>query len=401
MGDSTNRRGFLKGVAAAASFSIMARATAQGDAANARIRAGLIGLGGRGKMIGDMLQAHGGYELVAVADYFPEVARERGAGWAVPPERCHSGLLGYRRLLENQLDAVFLETPPYCFPSHVEAAVEAGLHVYMAKPVACDVPGTLRVQEAARKTTEAGRQFLIDFQTRTDPLYIEGIRRVHAGEIGALGLISSLYTDEGFPDPPLANTVEDRLQHLIWVNDNALGGGYLVNAGIHAIDVALWLAQAAPVSAVGTSRAVRAEPHGDSHDVFSLTYEFENGLLMNHRGEHLRNRFSFRCDNIAHGQEGYLETAYSGEVAMPAIRGGWGGGPVQNLYEEGARRNIDAFHERVISGSSDDSTVAPSINANLAVLLGREAAARSARVTWDQLLAENTPLEPDLSGLLE
>ena len=45
-----------------------------------------------------------------------------------------------------------------------------------------------------------------------------------------------------------------------------------------------------PVSAMGASRIGRSDPHGDSHDVFSVTYEFPNGMILNHRGEHLKNR---------------------------------------------------------------------------------------------------------------
>lgn len=399
MKTSVNRRGFLKGVAAGASVAMMTRASAQGSAANSKIRAGVIGLGGRGVMIAKMVRDHGGYDLTAVADYFPAVAEGVGEQLGVPKKNRFSGLSGYKRLLDTDVEAVFLETPPYCFPDHVEAAVESGRHVYMAKPIACDVPGTLRVQAAAQKAQTGKKVFLIDFQMRTEPLVIEGVQRVQKGEIGALSLLSSTYTDEGFPDPPLTDTVASRLQNLVWVNDNALGGGFLVNAGIHAIDVALWLAGANPVAASGASRIARNEPHGDSHDVYSITYEFPDGLFLNHRGEHLGNRFGFHCECAAYCREGYLDTAYDGQVRMLGIREGWRGGEVKGLYPEGAQRNIKTFHQYVLDGDCSNPTVEPSVNATLTTLLGREAAERKARLTWDQLLAENRRLEPNLSGL--
>ena len=68
-------------------------------------------------------------------------------------ERRFSGLDACKRLLAVKPDAVFLETPPYFFPIHAQAAVEAGCHVYMAKPVAVDVPGCLRILEAGRAAT--------------------------------------------------------------------------------------------------------------------------------------------------------------------------------------------------------------------------------------------------------
>lgn len=393
---SVSRRNFLGGMAATVAAAQLARPA---RAAEGKIRAGLIGAGGRGNMMAQFIQAHGGYELAAVADYFPEVAEEAGAQFGVPAGRRFSGLDGYKRLLDCGLDAVFLETPPYCFPDHTEAAVAAGCHVFMAKPVACDVPGCLRVREAARRAQAAGKVFLVDFQTRTDPLFIEGIDRVHRGEIGPLGLLASMYTDEGFSDPPFEDTVANRLRRLIWVNDNDLGGGYLVNAGIHAVDVALWIAGSVPVAATGMSRVIRDDPHGDSHDIYAVTYEFAGGLLQQHRGEHLRNKFSFHSDCTAHGQKGFLETGYSGSVILRAMEGDWEGGVVQDLYPNGAKRNIAAFHDCVLKGDCANPTVEPSINANLATILGRDAAERRTRLTWDEMLRENRSIEPNLKGL--
>ncbi len=396
---SITRRGFLGGVAGAAALNIVRTASAKDTPETPKIKAGLIGVGGRGNMIAQFIQEHGGYELAALADYFPEVVTAAGTRFGVSEKNCFSGLMGYKRLLESGVEAVFLETPPYCFPDHVEAAVAAGRHVYMAKPVACDVPGCLRVSDAAKRATADKKVFLIDFQTRTDPFFIEGVERVHRGEIGALGMLSSLYTDESFSDPPLTGNAESRLQHLVWVNDDALGGSYLVNAGIHAIDVALWLARATPVSAVGASRVARNEPHGDSHDVYSLTYEFADGLILNHRGEHLKNKFGFHCECAAYGQYGNLESGYSSNVAILSKDKDWPGGPVKDLYAAGARRNIAAFHDCIVNANYANPSVEPSINATLTTLLGREAALRRTRVTWDDMIKENRRLEPDLRGL--
>lgn len=88
--------------------------------------------------------------------YFQEVADACGDGLGVDTSRRFSGLEGYRRLIESGVEAIALETPPYFFPEHARAAVDAGLHVYMAKPVAVDVWGCLEIEAAARKA--AARQ---------------------------------------------------------------------------------------------------------------------------------------------------------------------------------------------------------------------------------------------------
>jgi len=398
-GNGMTRRGFVAGTAAALSLGVVRPGAVRGTAANGRIKAGVIGLGGRGRMIAGMLQKHGGYEITAVADYFPQVANAAGDQFEVPAAQRFSGLSGYKQLIAADVEAVFMETPPYCFCEHVEAAVAAGRHVYIAKPLACDVPGCLRIKKAAQQAQKQNKVFLCDFQTRTDPFFIEGVKRVHDGAIGEVGLLSSEYNDESFADPPLTATVESRLQHLIWVNDEALGGSYLVNAGIHAVDVALWIAGEMPTSATGASRIVRAEPHGDSHDVYSVTYEFANGMILNHRGEHLKNRSEFRCDCLAQGRDGFLESGYTSRVRILGNRTGYRGGDVVNLYPRGAERNIDTFHRCVTQGDCTNSTIEPSINATLATILGREAARRRTKLTLNDVLKENRRLEPNLSGL--
>lgn len=394
------RRSFISSAGAAAiSFTIVKPESVCGTWANSRIEAGCIGLGNRGNMIAGMLERHGGYRITAVADYFSNIAQAAGEKYKVAKERRFSGLSGYQKLIGSKVDAVFMETPPYCFPEHVEAAVKAGCHVYIAKPLGCDVPGCLKIARMAEKAKANDKVFLVDFQTRTDPFYIEGVKRVQDGVIGKIGLLSSEYNDESFSDPPKTANIESRLQHLIWVNDNELGGSYLVNAGIHAIDVGLWIAGQKPISAMGSSRITRREPHGESHDVYSITFEFADGLILNHRGEHLKNRFEFRCDCFAQGRDGYLETGYTSRVRILGNRGGYRGGDVVNLYPSGAERNIDTFYKCVTNSIYENPTVEPSVNSTLTTILGREAAERNTKLTWDEVMRENKKLEVDYTGL--
>jgi myo-inositol 2-dehydrogenase/D-chiro-inositol 1-dehydrogenase len=397
-----NRRQFLGGtVAAAASFTIMKPSNVRGTQANSRIEVGCIGFGGRGTLIAGMLKEHKGYQVTSVADYFPEVSTEAGEKFAVAENRRFSGLSGYKKLIDSKVDAVFCETPPYCFAEHVSAAVNAGCHVYLAKPVACDVPGCLTVAEMGKKATETKKVFLVDFQMPTDPFIIEAVRRVHEGDIGPVAMVSSFYTDDGFRDPPKTETIESRLRHLIWVNDVDLGGGMIVNADIHAIDAALWIAASTPISAMGCSRVGKSDAHGDTAYVYSLTYQFENGLIMNHQGEHLRNTKGFSCGCFAYGPQGYLEANYQGKAWIHGNRKAYRGGEVTNLYVEGIKRNLDKFYNSIVGGMYDNPTVQPSVNSTLATILGRQAARRNTRVTWDEMIRENEKLEVDFTGLKE
>lgn len=405
-----SRRRFLGGTlavtAAASSLSVLrSRAAEQPATAPAKpaefarkLKLGVLGCGGRGSWIAKLFQKHGGYEMFAVADYFQSVADTCGDTLGVDKARRFSGLSGYRRLMESGVEAVALETPPCFFPEHTRAAVERKLHVYMAKPVAVDVPGCLAVETAAQKATADRRVFLVDYQIPTDPHNLEVVKMIRAGEIGKMVALNSHYFAGSFGDPPLTATIESRLRSLIWCNDVAIGGGHHVNACIHAVDAALWIAEQRPLAAMGLSRIGRPDPHGDSHDVFELVFEFANGLIMSHCGKHLNNQLGFDVICQVLGQTGHAQICYGGKASLRGLENGCEG-EVQKLYEAGAVRNIGKFYDCVVGESFANDTVRRSVDGALATILGRQASLRRTRLTWDELLKENKRLEVDLRGL--
>jgi len=396
-----NRRRFMaQSAAAATGFAIMKPSLVRGFEANGRIEVGFVGLGGRGSLIAGMIaNNHKGYQIVSIADYFDHVVQPKGEQLGVAKERRFCGLSAYKGVIDSKVDAMFLETPPCFFPEHVAASVDAGCHVYFAKPVACDVPGCLSILESGRKATKDKQVFLVDFQVPTDEFNIETVKRCREGLIGRIGMICSIYCDEAFGDPPKTATIESRLTNLIWVNDIELGGGMLVNAGIHAVDAALWLAGERPVSAMGASRVVNANHHGNTRDVYSITYQFANGLILNHRGEHLRNTHAFLCRCMAWGDAGYAEIGYMDKAWARGNKGGYAGGEIQNLYAAGIDRNLTKFEKAVRDSNYENDTLQRSVDSTLTVILGREAGMRNGLLTWDEMLKENKKLDFDTTGL--
>jgi predicted dehydrogenase len=268
----------------------------------------------------------------------------------------------------------------------------------MAKPVAVDVPGCRVIEQAADKAKARRRCFLVDYQMPTDPHNQQVVKLVNAGEIGRVVAVNSHYYAGQFADPPLAPTIESRLRSLVWVNDVALGGGYHVNACVHAIDAALWVASGRPVSALGLSRLSRPDPHGDSHDVFSLLFEFENGVILSHRGKHLNNLTGFDVACEIQGETGYAAIRYGGKAFLRGRENAYNG-EVQNLYDAGAVANIAKFYQAVVQGDLTHDTVRRSVDGALTTILGREAGRRRARLTLAELFKEDRRLEVDLKGL--
>jgi predicted dehydrogenase len=393
-----SRRQFVGGAIASAAATPWLSVRVAGQEAKRKIKLGVVGNGGRGGWIAKLFQKHGGYEMHAVADYFQAVADKCGDALGVDKARRFPGLSGYKKLIDSGVEAIAIEDIPYFYPEQAAAAVAAGLHIYMAKPVAVDVPGTMAIGNLARECTRKQRVFLVDYQMPTDPHHVEILKRIREGGLGKLAQVNTTGISGGFPDPALTATIESRMQGLIWVNDIALGCDNVGNYDIHAIDTAVWVIGQRPVAAMGASAITRPDPHGDSRDVCSVVFEYADGLVHNHFGQALGNNNDGILDCRVHGPKANAALSYWGKAF---IRGGDKHyvGKVENLYEAGAVRNIEAFHRNVTEGRFENETALRSVDSTLAVILAREAAARHGRLAMDDLIKENRKLTVNLDGL--
>lgn len=388
------RRAFLAG-AAASTFTLLKPSLVSGTEANSAIALGMIGCGGRGTWIARLFQGTGKYRFVACADYFQDRVAGFGKRFQVRPDRRYATLSGYRRLLESELDAVAIESPPYFHPEQAAAAVNAGKHVYVAKPVAIDVPGCLSIAESGRKATARKQVFLVDFQTRADKLYREAVRRVHGGDISKLVCGKAHYPWQGSGSGTNSTNPEECLRQ--WYCTLALSGDVIVEQDIHTLDVATWFVNADPLRAFGAGgRAIRK--FGNIWDHFSVTYWFPGDFILTFTSvkmiPHVKDEI--RCDVFGSG--GMVHTDYFGDVY---IRGNkpYEGGAMSNLYTTGASSNIEDFHRFVTGGDYSNTTVAPSVRSNLTSVLGRTAAYAGTVVTWEEMMRAKVKLEPDLKGL--
>lgn len=398
-----SRRGFIAGASVATAATVLQAKTAFGYQANSKVSIGLIGCGGRGTWIANLFKEHGGYEIAAVHDYFPDRANAAGDKFGVDASARFSGLKGYERLLEK-VDAIMIESPPYFHPEQAAAGVAAGKHVYVAKPIAVDVPGCKSIEQSGADATKAGLCFLVDFQTRADQYYIESIRRVHEeNALGKFAFGESTY-HAGIPwvrqkEAALEAATNPEAKLAAWGLDQVLSGDIITEQNIHTIDVMSWIMDAPPVCAFGTGgRKVR--DYGDCWDTFSITFKYADnvGIAFSSRQfpghgsqpEGIRNRMF--------GVDGVLETAYGGDTL---IRGKnfYRGGKSPAIYKEGAVTNIATFHKSIQDGDCTNSTVAPSVRSNLCTILGRTAAYKGEIVYWDDLLKCDVKLDPKLEGV--
>jgi myo-inositol 2-dehydrogenase/D-chiro-inositol 1-dehydrogenase len=142
MSQSITRREFLKAGVALGALPLASMVHAHGSD---RIKVGLVGCGGRGTGAAiDCLRADEGTVIWALGDIFEDRLSASYEGLKeqfpervqVASERRFVGFDAYKKVLESGIDLVLLCTPPAFRPIHFLAAVEAGTHVFMEKPVA-------------------------------------------------------------------------------------------------------------------------------------------------------------------------------------------------------------------------------------------------------------------------
>lgn len=404
----TSRRDFLRRSSVAALALPGVAASAAADPAPARkIRLGMIGCGRRGTWIGKLFQEHGGYDIAACADYFPDRLDTYGEAFGVPANRRFAGLSGARRLAESgAVEAVAIESPPFFHPQQAALAIDAGLHVYLAKPVAVDVPGCRTIAETGRAAAARKLCMLVDFQARTDPFMTEAMRRVAAGAIGSVAFGEAFYHgDDPFTArregaPELAadpDNAEKRLR--AWGLDRAFSGDIVVEQAVHVLDMLAWGLGRAPVDATATgARAVR--PAGTSFDNFTAVLRYGDGLGVTFSHCQIKGHDTVPSGIRLRlfGSSGVLEAAYAGDTLIRGTqfyRGGRSGG----LFKDGAVANIAAFHASILAGRCANETVEPSVQGNLLAILVREAAYAGRPLRWEDLLKSAPAVDGKLAGL--
>lgn len=327
---SIGRRKFLKQSSAigagvvATTLPMAAHAHIAGDDA---IRIALIGCGGRGR--GAAVQALSTKEnvkLVAMAEAFRDRLDEAyttiknelenkeidAARFAVDEEAKFVGFDAYQKAIELA-DVVILATPPGFRPIHFDAAIKAGKHVFMEKPVATDAPGIRMVLETAKLAKEKKLNVVVGLQRHYQTVYREWVDRIHGGVIGDI-TSGSVYWNGGgvWVRPRKEGMTEMEYQMRNWYYFNWLCGDHIVEQHIHNIDVANWVLQGYPVRAQGMGgRQVRTgKEYGEIFDHHFVEFEYDNGAVISSQCRHIKG-----CMNRV--SESFLGT--NGSAPKPGI----------------------------------------------------------------------------------
>ncbi len=368
------------------------------------LKAGLIGCGGRGTGAAmNFVDAGPNLQIVALGDVFQDrmdncrtvLKTERNI--EIPDENCFIGFDSYEKVINSGVDVVLLCTPPHFRPAHVEAAVNAGKHIFMEKPCAVDPVGARSVRISAKKAEQLGLCIISGTIRRSQKDYMETQRRVANGEIGDIvsahvirngGALWRVKRKSGWTD----------MEYMIrnWVNFCWLSGDHPVEMFVHEVDVMNWFIGKTPVKAIGWGGRQR-RISGDQYDFFSFEYLYDNGIRA-HCAARQVNGCSNLKEEIILGTKGYANCSgilygHDGteiwKYPYPAEEDTENKWKVPEPFVQEHIRLVTAIRTGKYVNDAEDQ-----VNSTLMVIMGRMSAYTGKDVTWDEVLNSDLYLGP-------
>ena len=314
-----SRRAFLQqaavlGTATCGALSLARSAHAAGSGV---IKVGLIGCGGRGSgAAANAMNAGKDVRLVAMADVFaerieaarPQLKKKYPDQFMVDDAHAFVGFDGYQKVIQSDVDVVLIACTSHFHCVYLKAAVDAGKHVFVEKPVAVDPAGVRIAMAASEEARKKNLSVVSGFCWRYDDGVRETIQRIRDGAIGEIVAVQG--TRLGGPYVLRARQPgwsEMQYQFQNWYHFNWLSGSDPVQNLVHQIDNASWvLSDAEPATAWGMGgRQVCTDPnqYGDELDHHAIVYEYADGKRFFAHGRHIPGCFN-QAAVIALGTKG-------------------------------------------------------------------------------------------------
>lgn len=404
----------LGGVAATTELSSARAAQAMGDK---EIKIAVIGCGGRGSDAAvQALSTKGKVTLWAMADAFEKriddslerIKRNLERSWGsdaaerikstiqVPKERQFAGLDAFQHAINSGVDVVIHATPPGFRPHHVEAAIQAGKHLFTEKPLAVDAPGVRKVLAAGKMADEKGLCVGVGLQRHHDPAYVETVKRLQDGAIGDI-LLTRVYWNSGplwlrtrgdFYRTYGHEPTEMEYQVNNWYYFNWLCGDHIVEQHIHNIDVSNWVKQSHPISAQGAGGRERrtAPDFGQIFDHHVVEFTYEDGSTMLSECRHMEGCWN-QVAEFATGSRGRANIS-GGRIATPD--GEW-------KYEGERADPYQLEHDRLFAAIREGKSyneMEYGAHSTMTAIMGRMATYSGKMIEWDKAINSEIDLSP-------
>ena len=364
------------------------------------LRIGLVGCGGRGTgAAADALKADGNLKLVAMGDIFPDrlkssletLSKQDIAKKIDVPDKHHFiGFDAYQKVIAES-DVVLLATPPHFRPIHMQAAIEAGKHVFAEKPVAVDAPGVRKVLAICEAAKKKNLSVVSGLALRYSNAYREIVKRIHEGAIGTIRTLQANdFRGPIWVKPRQADWTDMEYHLRNWYYFTWLSGDFNVEQHVHMLDVCSWIMKDEyPVRAYGTGgRQVRTgAEYGNIYDHHSVTYEYQDGEKL-----FATCRQMAGCSNdISVHAAGTKGIATLDRRAMQIDSG-------EKWRYTGEKNNHSVTeHEELFASIRNGKAINNGdymTKSTLLAIMGRMATYTGQTITWDQALNSQEDLSP-------
>ncbi|MBU6414177.1 MAG: Gfo/Idh/MocA family oxidoreductase [Planctomycetes bacterium] len=367
-----------------------------------RLKVGVIGCGGRGTgAAADILAASPDVEIWALGDMFPDRVKGSLDGLKgletdlasrvnVAPERQFTGFDAYKQVIASGVDIVICATAPHFRPMHLAAAIEAGKHAFIEKPVAVDPAGVRAVIAASKLAQQKNLSIVCGTQRRHEKSYLEALARIKDGAIGDPVAARCYWNQGGLWVKTQSQDMTDMEWQLRnWLYFTWLSGDHIVEQHVHNLDVMNWIIGANPVRcwAMGGREVRKAPEYGHIFDHFAVEYEYPNGVVGNSFCRQIEGCVN-RVEEVVHGTKGTITTS-PGRANITGPNAWKFAGQNNNPYRQ---EHVD-FMAGIMSNKPLNQGIRIA-ESTLTAIMGRMAAYTGKAITWDQAMNSKLDLSP-------
>jgi len=362
-----------------------------------RLRGGVIGSGGRGRLLTAEFKEIG-VEVAAVCDVY-EPNLQAGLKVASSGAKPYQN---YKRLLEDKsLDVVIIATPDHWHAQMTSDAVEAGKDVYLEKPMAHTIEEGFRMIEAVRRTK---RIVQVGTQRRSYDVFQEAKKIMDSGVTGPVRLVNAWWLNttpsalagrepKGRLDwdqwlGPAPKRPLDPLRFGHWYYFWDYSGGMMIGQGAHVIDAIHWLMNSdypVAVTAAGKSTMTGAEVP----ETTTMAVEYPNYLAVFTVG-YKAMRYALTLDQLKqfHGSKARFDVGRESYALYPEDPKAVEPKPTVERRSPGSfgpatRAHIRNFLECVRSRQEPNATVEMGQSTNIVLSMAMQALRSGRRIRYN------------------
>jgi predicted dehydrogenase len=307
----------------------------------------------------------------------------------------------YKTLLEKEKpDGVIIATPLHQHAHIAIDCMQSGLHVFCEKSMSRTIEETKQMYDAHLSTN---RILQVGHQRLFNPLYLEGMQRIHNGKLGTIGQIRAYWHRNNNWRRDLPNNDKSFERQINWRLYKEYSAGLLTELMSHQIQVANWALQQAPVSVMGTGSIRYWKDGREVNDNVALIYSYADGTQFVY--DSMISNKKYGLEEQIMGDKGTIEFEINRQYAeeeptvpgiqqlindmehgvfnsLPIGRSSWvpetaskyNGEPIindTNFSDTGLQ--LEAYTDFIRKGSLPEQVIKEGYNASIWTLLGEQA----------------------------